>query len=163
MSEQNPFANHSIKLRGESMDRKRLRMIRKGLRTLHTLEIMAVNIYRYQITSKFPDLTAHLIAAMENEMRHVRDFIVKLLEYGMSPSPIRWAYWIVGFCFGFGSRILGKRMILQTGIWVETKAVHHYQELLDTIEWDEDTRPIVERDQEDERHHIALWESLLKK
>ncbi|NQT26054.1 demethoxyubiquinone hydroxylase family protein [candidate division KSB1 bacterium] len=145
------------------MNKKQLKEIHNGLRTLHTLEIMAVNIYKYQISNKNVDLKPHLIAAMQNEMRHVEDFIVKLLEYGMKPSPIRWAYWIVGLCFGFGSRILGRQQILKTGIWVEKKAVHHYQELLDTIDWDEDTRPIVAKNQEDERHHIALWQSLLKK
>jgi demethoxyubiquinone hydroxylase (CLK1/Coq7/Cat5 family) len=163
MAEQNPFLNHKVRLRGAGMDPKRLKAIHSGLRTLHTLEIMAVNIYRYQISKKHADLRPHHIAAMQNEMRHVEDFIVKLLEYGMTPSPIRWTYWIVGFCFGFGSRILGRTAILKTGIWVETKAVHHYQELLDTIDWDEDTRPIVAKNQQDERHHIALWESLLKK
>lgn len=100
---------------------------------------------------------------MQNEMGHVQDFIVKLLEYGMKPSPIQWAYWIVGFLFGFGSRVLGRTRILKTGVWAEAKAVDHYQELLDAIEWDEDTLPIVVRDQEDERHHMALWKSLLKK
>ena len=106
-------------------------------------------------------LRLDLIAAMQNEMGHVEDFLVKLLEYGFKPAWTRWAYWLVGWFFGFGSRILGRRWILKTGVWVEAKAVHHYSELLETIEWDEDTRPIIEKDQQDERHHIQLWESLM--
>jgi len=65
--------------------------------------------------------------------------------------------------FGFSSRLMGKKRILKTGIWVETKAVKHYKELLETIEWDEDTRRIVEKDQADEHGHIARWQAHLKK
>lgn len=162
MTEKNPFLNHPVRLRGTGMDTRERKAIRKGLRTLHTLEIMAVNIYRYQISGKHPDLSPHLIAAMENEMGHVRDFTVKLMEYGMRPSPIRWTYWIVGWVIGTGSRLMGRTRTLKTGVWVEQKAVNHYQELLDTIDWDADTRPIVEKDQEDERHHIAMWQNLLQ-
>jgi demethoxyubiquinone hydroxylase (CLK1/Coq7/Cat5 family) len=99
---------------------------------------------------------------MCNEMTHYQDFQVKLLEYGFRPSILRWAYWIVGFVFGFGSRLLGKKMILKTGIWVETKAVHHYGELLSSTDWDEDSRKIIEKDQADEYGHVNRWKSLLK-
>ena len=154
-------ATVTVQLRGEGMSKKRLKAIRNGLRTLHTLEVMAVQIYRFQAVVKDKDLRVNLIAAMQNEMGHVEDFLIKLLEYGFKPAWNRWAYWLVGYSFGFGSRILGRRWILKTGIWVETKAVHHYSELLETIEWDEDTRSILEKDQQDERHHIQLWESLM--
>jgi len=98
---------------------------------------------------------------MCNEMTHYQDFQVKLYEFGFKPSLIRWTYWIVGFIFGFGSRTLGKKAILKTGIWVETKAVQHYAELLETIDWDEDTRRIIEKDQADEDGHINKWRTLL--
>ena len=52
--------------------------------------------------------------------------------------------------------------ILKTGIWVESKAVQHYAELLDTIDWDEDTRRIIEKDQADEDGHISRWKTLLE-
>jgi ubiquinone biosynthesis monooxygenase Coq7 len=99
---------------------------------------------------------------MCNEMTHYQDFQVKLYEYSFKPSIIRWAYWMVGFTFGFGSRLLGRRMILKTGIWVETKAVNHYAELLDTIDWDEETRKIIEKDQADEYGHINRWRNLFE-
>jgi len=62
---------------------------------------------------------------------------------------------------GFASRLLGSKAILKVGIWVETKAVHHYGELLETIEWDDDTRKIIEKDQADEFGHIDNWKQLL--
>lgn len=152
----------NVKLRGQGMPRKRLEKIEKGLRTFHTLEIMAVNIYKFQITKSSNELNRQLIAAMCNEMTHLQDFEVKLFEYRFKPSKIRWIYWLVGFIFGFGSRLMGQRAILRTGIWVEKKAVHHYDKLLQTIEWEEETRRTIEKDQADEVGHIIRWTNLLK-
>ena len=151
-----------FKFRGIEMPPERLKAIKKGLRTLHTLETMAVNIYKFQITGKANELNLQIIAAMHNEMTHLQDFQSKLFEYGFKPSKFRFAYWGVGFIFGFFSRLMGRKAILKTGIWVETKAVHHYDELLKNIEWDEETRKIVEKDQADEFSHIQRWESFLK-
>jgi ubiquinone biosynthesis monooxygenase Coq7 len=151
-----------FKFRGIEMSPERLKTIRKGLKTLHTLETMAVNIYKFQITKKANELNLQIIAAMNNEMTHLQDFQSKLFEYGFKPSKFRFAYWIVGFVFGFFSRLMGRKAVLKTGIWVETKAVHHYDELLKDIEWDDETRKIVEKDQADEFGHIKRWESFLK-
>ena len=149
-------------LRGQGMSPSRLSAIKKGLRTLHTLELMASNIYRFQITKKPAELNRELVAAMCNEMCHYQDFTVKLYEYGFRPNCLRWAFWLVGFSFGFVSRLLGKRAILKTGIWVERKAVTHYAELLENIDWDEDTRCVIEKDQADEDGHISRWRKHLE-
>jgi len=154
--------NH-IKLRGEGMTAERLKTIKKGLLTFHTLEVMAVNIYKFQLSNKKDELHRQLIAAMLNEMTHIQDFQIKLFEYGWRPSLLRIPYWFVGFTFGFGSRLLGRKAILKTGIWVESKAVHHYKALLKSIEWDDDTRQMIEKDQADEDGHINRWRSLLAK
>jgi demethoxyubiquinone hydroxylase (CLK1/Coq7/Cat5 family) len=148
-------------LRGEGMAPERLKVIKKALRTLHTLETMAQNIYKFQLTRKRSELNKQLVEAMCNEMTHLQDFQVKLYEYGWKPSKFRWAYWIVGWAFGTFSKLLGVSMILKTGVWVETKAVDHYAELLETVEWDADTRPIVEKNQADEQGHINRWRTLL--
>ena len=152
-----------LKLRGQGMPSDRLKRIEEGLQTLHTLETMAANIYKFQITRKESELNLQLIAAMGNEMTHLQDFQIKLFEYGFKPSMLRWLYWMVGFKFGFFSRLAGTIAILRTGIWVEKKAVRHYDELLGKIEWDEETRKIIEKDQADEYGHIKLWEAFLKK
>lgn len=154
--------NRDIKIRGEGMPAPRLKAIKKGLLTLHTLELMAVNIYKFQISKKQTGLNRQLIAAMCNEMTHMQDFQVKLFEYGWKPGKTRGAFWIAGFGFGFFSRLMGKKAILKTGIWVETKAVHHYTKLLEEIEWDEDTRKVMQKDHADEYGHINMWKEMLK-
>jgi len=149
-----------FKIRGQDTPPARLKDIRKGLLALHTLELMASTIYKIQITSSKDELNRQLIAAMCNEMVHYQDFQVKLFEYGWKPSKLRWLYWLVGFAFGFISRLIGTKAILRTGIWVESKAVSHYDELLHNVNWDEDTRKVIEKDQADEQGHITRWKNL---
>lgn len=151
-----------VLLRGEGMPPRRLKAIRKGLRTLHTLELMAVTIYRFQISGKRSEHDRRLIAAMCNEMTHLQDFQVKLYEYGFTPSKLHGAYLVPGFVFGFVSKLLGRNAVLATGIWVERKAVRHYGELLETVDWDDDTRGVVEKNRADEQGHIDLWRSMMK-
>jgi ubiquinone biosynthesis monooxygenase Coq7 len=147
--------------RGQGMTAKHLRDIKKALRSLHTLEIMAATLYRFQISTDPSELNLQLVIAMCNEMTHIQDFQVKLYEYGLRPSKLRWTFWIVGLVIGFGSRLLGPRSILKTAVWVERKAVRHYAELLEGVEWDEGVRRIVEKDQSDEEGHIRRWQRLL--
>ncbi len=154
--------DEDFKLRGEGFDADRLKAIKKGLLTLHTLELMASTVYKFQITGQRSEMNRQLIAAMCNEMGHYQDFQIKLYEYGFKPSKIRWAYWMVGFVFGFGSRLLGKRAMLKVGVFVETKAVDHYAHLLAEIDWDDETRKVVEKDAADEDGHINRWKALLQ-
>ena len=151
-----------FQMRGQGMSSARLKSIRKGLRTLHTLETMAVSIYKSQITKKVNEHNRQLIAAMCNEMTHVQDFQVKLYEYGWKPGKLRGMYWIAGSLLGFFSQLMGRRAVLKTGIWVETAAVHRYDEFLETIDWDEATRKTLEKDQADEYGHINRWKELLQ-
>ncbi len=150
-----------IRLRGEGYPLARLRDIQKGLRALHTLELMAQTIYKFQLTKERSEMNGLLVAAMCNEMGHYQDFQVKLYEYGFRPSFLRGLYWLIGFGVGFGSRLLGRRAVLKTGIWIESKAVRHYAELLATIDWDDETRKVIEKDQADEDGHISRWKSML--
>lgn len=106
-------------------------------------------------------MNRELIAAMCNEMTHVQNFQVKLYEYGLTPGLLRWAWWLVGCVLGVTSRLLGPKAILKTGIWVESKAVHHYAQLLQAAPWDPPTRTVIQKDQADESGHIRMWRQLL--
>lgn len=150
-----------VRLRSKPIDPGKLKPLKKALQAFHTLETMAANIYKFQLTKEPSELNRQLIAAMCNEMTHLQDFQVKLYEYGLRPGILRPAFWMVGFVFGFVSRLLGPKAILKTGIWVETKAVKHYAELLEAVEWDEQTRKMIEKDQADEDGHISRWKNML--
>jgi ubiquinone biosynthesis monooxygenase Coq7 len=92
--------NIDIKSRGQGFAASRLKAVKKGLLMLHTLELMAQTIYKFQVTRRHDELNRQLIAAMCNEMTHYQDFQVKILEYGFRPSILRSAYWLVGFALG---------------------------------------------------------------
>jgi hypothetical protein len=50
---------------------------RKGLRTLHTLELMDQTIYKFQLTREESEINRQLVAAMCSEMGHCQDFHIK--------------------------------------------------------------------------------------
>lgn len=151
-----------VKPRGRGLTPAERKAVRKGLRALHTLEIMATTIYKCQITDEPSHLNTELTAAMCNEMTHIQDFQTKLYEYGMKPSKLRWRFWLVGYVLGLGSRMMGTQRMLKTGIWTEEKAVHHYGELLASARWDDETRAIIEKDRADEFGHIERWRRYLE-
>lgn len=148
--------------RGLGMDKNRLKEIHAALLAFHNLENMAANIYRFQICKNNADeLNQEIIAAMLNEMGHIEDFQVKLYEFGFKPSIMMYAYQIVGMVFGIFSRLKGEKGIRAMGVWVESKAVSHYDELLENVEWDEDTKKVIAKDQADEYGHIRRWKNEL--
>lgn len=148
--------------REKGVDKERLNKIKEALLAFHNLENMAANIYRFQICKNNSDeLNKELIAAMLNEMGHIEDFQVKLYEYGFKPSIMMYAYQVVGFVFGIYSRLKGEKGIRAMGVWVESKAVAHYDELLSSVEWDEDSRRVIAKDQADEYGHIRRWKNEL--
>ncbi len=153
--------HEEIGFRGRDLPAEERNKIRKALRTLHSLEIMAVTIYRFQIGGAQTELNRQLIAAMCNEMTHAQDFQTRLYEYGMKPSVFRLFWLAVGIVFGLSSRLGGPKAILRMGIWVESKAVHHYSQLLGAADWDGPTAAVITKDQDDERGHIATWRRLL--
>jgi demethoxyubiquinone hydroxylase (CLK1/Coq7/Cat5 family) len=148
-------------IRLRTVPRAEKKAVRRGLRTLYTMEIMAVAIYRFQMSGRHPDLTVPLIAAMGNEMTHAQDFRIKLAEHGFKPAWNRFAYAAAGMALGAGSRFLGRRAVLLAAAWVEGKAIGHYGRILDSAEWDPETRAVLERDRSDERDHLKTWRELI--
>ena len=148
--------------RGRSLDADKRTALKKGLQTLHALEIMAVTIYKCQITRDVTPLNTALTTAMANEMTHMQDFQTRLYEYGFRPAKLRGRFWMVGYVFGLGSRMMGPTRVLKTGIWVESKAAEHYGRLLEGAEWDDETRTLIEKDRADEYGHIARWKGFLE-
>jgi demethoxyubiquinone hydroxylase (CLK1/Coq7/Cat5 family) len=152
-----------VKPRGRALSPDKRKALKKGLQTLHALEIMAVTIYKCQITAEETPLNNALATAMANEMTHMQDFQTRLYEYGFKPAKLRGRFWLVGYVFGLGSRMVGTERILKTGIWTENKAVEHYGKLLAGADWDDETRVFIEKDRADEYGHIARWKAFLEK
>ena len=129
------------------------------------LEIMAVRIYRGQRWRLGrSEVTAEALEkAIAVEERHVRDLASRRQELGGSPSLLSPFYAVAGWLIGLVPSLLGQRTALKTGIWVEERAVKDYQRLLDRVPFDDESRALVQQNQEDEREHIRMWEECLAK
>jgi demethoxyubiquinone hydroxylase (CLK1/Coq7/Cat5 family) len=150
-----------IQRRGAGFSEEKLNKTKKTLRKLHTLELMAQTIYRFQITNEKTELNRQLIAAMCNEITHYQDFTVLLYEFGLTPSPFRWAFWLAGLAMGLYSRLKGPQAILKLDKWVEQLAADDYERILDRSEIDEYFKGILEKNQTDEFGHIDRWTAML--
>jgi len=62
---------------------------------------------------------------------------------------------------GCSSCVLGLKRVLKTDIWVEKEAIKHYNKLLGTIDWDQETRKVLEKNSADEQEHVRRWEKLM--
>ena len=63
---------------------------------------------------------------------------------------------------GFTTTLLGKTFILKTDIRVENRAVRDYSDFLQRIDFDEESRGLVQKNLEDEKVHIRRWEESLE-
>ena len=127
------------------------------------LEVMAVRVYRGQgWRLGRSEITAEALAkATAIEERHVRDLVARRQELGGSASMLSPFYALVGWLIGFVPSVLGQRAALKTGIWVEERAVKDYQRLLDRVPFDDESRALIQQNQQDEREHIRMWEESL--
>ncbi len=69
-----------IRPRGRDLGKEKRKALKRGLQTLHSLEIMAVNIYKCQITKDVTPLNTALAMSMSNEMTHMQDFQTRLVR-----------------------------------------------------------------------------------
>jgi len=141
------------------------REVLRAFRALVNLEIMAVRVYRGQRWRLGrSEVTAEALEkAIAVEEKHVRDLASRRQELGGSPSVLSPFYAVAGWLIGFVPSLLGQRAALKTSIWVEERAVKDYQQMLDRVPFDDDSRALVQQNQEDEREHIRMWEECLAK
>jgi len=141
------------------------REILRAFRALVNLEIMAVRVYRGQRWRLGrSEVTAEALEkAIAVEEKHVRDLASRRQKLGGSPSVLSPFYAVAGWLLGFVPSLLGQRAALKTSIWVEERAVKDYQRVLDRVPFDDESRALVQQNQEDEREHIRMWEECLAK
>jgi len=127
----------NVKVRGGDFTPARRAAVRKGLHTLHTLEIMAVNIYKCQITAR-PCAAQHQrpAAIVQRDDPHA-GFPDEAVRAWLKPSKLRWSFWLVGYVFGLGlalCSVAGACSGRAPG-W-NARAFMTYGELLASVEWE---------------------------
>lgn len=153
---------HDVGLFGISATQEQLRAARKTLRDIHRLETMAVQVYRAQWSREPTELNRQLIAAMDNEVTHQAEALSRLMQFGGRPTLLRVPFYIVGWVMGRASRCFGLRAMMRLGMWVEGKAIEHYEHLSAAVQWHKSTYDILLRLWEDERTHRARWQWFLE-
>ena len=151
-----------VRTLGQDYPPERREQIRKALTTLHANEVMAVNIYKAQITAKPCELNTQLAAAMFNEMTHMQDFQLKLYEYGFKPSRLRWAQWWVGLRLRLWISPSGHSTDPEDRHLGKPRPSSTTSAYSKAADWDEETRAVVEKDQADEVGHLERWKDFLK-
>jgi bacterioferritin len=135
----------------------------RTLRKLHNVERFAVEIYRTQIRA-FTEkgIADRLKAAMATEQEHVTDLRARIGELGGSCSWLGFLFQIAGKLLGFTTTLLGKMFLLNTDIWVERRAVKDYGDFLQKVDFDEKSRGLIQKNLEDEKAHIKMWEESIE-
>lgn len=135
----------------------------RTLRKLHNVERFAVEIYRTQIGA-FPEkeIADRLRAAMANEQEHVNDLQERIGELGGSRSWLGFFFQRAGRLLGFTTTLLGKVFLLKTDIRVEKRAVKDYGDFLQKVDFDEKSRGLIQKNIEDEKAHIKMWEESIE-
>jgi len=134
-----------------------------GLRQMYNLERFAVEVYRRQIRA-FPqkDIRERLEAARDNEQEHVDDLRARIEELGGSCPWQGFFFQMAGMVLGSTSTLLGRMFALNADIRLEQRAVRDYGAFLQKIDFDENSRRLIQKNIEDEKVHIKRWEDSKK-
>ncbi len=135
----------------------------RSLRWMQNMERLATQLYRTQ-TRAFTDKesTDKLQAAIANEQEHADSLAVCLKRLDGRASPLGFLFPIAGSLIGFITTLMGKALLFKAAIWIEERAVKDYQLYLERVKFDGETVDLLQRIIEDEKRHIATWQSCLE-
>jgi bacterioferritin len=138
--------------------------ILRALNAVVKVEAMAVQIYRAQMW-RFrgrQEIAERLVQATSAERRHFADLTSRVRELGGTPSRLSPLFAVAGWIMGFLPTLVGKVPTLKLNIWVEERAVRDYQSFLDRVNFDDDSRALMEKNMADEKEHIRAWEESIE-
>jgi len=131
----------------------------RALNAVVKVEAMAVQIYRAQMW-RFRgrrEIAERLIHATVNERKHFDDLTSRVRDLGGTPSRLSPLFAVAGWMIGFLPTLAGKVPALKLDIWVEERAVRDYQGFLNRVNFDEESRALMEKNMADEEEHIRAW------
>lgn len=135
----------------------------RALRKMHNLERFAAGIYARQIRAfSEEEIASKLKVAKDNEQEHVDGLRGRIEELGGATSWLGFFFQMAGKVLGFATTLLGKASILKADIRLEKRAVKDYGGLLEKVNFDEESRTLIEKNIEDERAHIERWQESLE-
>lgn len=136
-----------------------------SLNTMYNIERAATAIYKAQARAfrSNPAVYETLKAATANEQEHADGLKASVAELKGRGSFLGWLFALGGMMIGFVTRIMGKKRMMKTDVWVEKKAVKDYGAFLDRVNFDEKSAALIKKNIEDERRHVNNWLGILDK
>jgi bacterioferritin len=135
-----------------------------ALNAVVKVEAMAVQIYRAQMW-RFrgrQEIAQRLIHATANEQQHFDDLVSRVRDLGSTPSRLSPLFAVAGWIIGFLPTLAGKVPALKLDILVEERAVKDYQGFLSSVNFDDESRELMERNMADEKEHIRAWKESIE-
>jgi bacterioferritin len=136
----------------------------RALNAVVKVEAMAIQIYRAQMW-RFrgrQEIAQKLVDATDNERKHFADLTSRVRDLGGTPSRLSPLFAVAGWIMGFLPAVVGKVPALKVDILVEERAVKDYQGFLNRVDFDDESREIMERNMADEKEHIRAWKESIE-
>ena len=136
--------------------------VMRSLRWMQNMERFATDNYRAQ-TRAFTDKESadKLRAATANERQHADDLTACLERLGGGPSPLGPLFRMTGTLLGVITTLLGKTLLFKGDVWIEKRAIRDYGRYLERVGFDGETVDMLRRIIEDEKRHVATWQSCI--
>jgi len=136
----------------------------RALNAVVKVEAMAVQIYRAQMW-RFrgrQEIAERLVHATANERKHFDDLTSRVRDLGSTPSRLSPLFAVAGWIMGLLPALAGKVPALNLDIWVEERAVRDYQGFLNVVNFDDESRALMEKNMVDEEEHIRAWKESIE-
>ncbi|MFA5055633.1 MAG: demethoxyubiquinone hydroxylase family protein [Dehalococcoidia bacterium] len=134
-----------------------------SLNTMYNIERAATAIYKAQ-AGAFRSAPAYyeiLKEATANEQEHADGLKARVAELKGKGSFMGWFFALGGMMIGLTTRIMGKKRIMKTNIWVEQKAVKDYGAFLEKVNFDDKSAALIKKNIGDEQRHVNNWTRIL--
>ena len=134
-----------------------------SLNTMYNIERAATAIYKTQAGAFKANAAVYetFKAATANEQEHADGLKARVAELKGKGSFIGWFFALGGLMIGLMTRIMGKKRVMKTNIWVENKAVKDYGAFLKKVNFDEKSAALIKKNIGDEQRHVDNWTRIL--
>jgi len=134
-----------------------------SLNTMYNIERAATAIYKAQAGAfrNNPSVYETFKAATANEQEHADGLMARVADLKGRGSFVGWFFALGGMMIGIATRLLGKKRVMKTNIWVEKKAVKDYGAFLQKVNFDEKSATLIKKNIGDEQRHVDNWTRIL--
>ncbi|MFA5368346.1 MAG: demethoxyubiquinone hydroxylase family protein [Dehalococcoidia bacterium] len=134
-----------------------------SLNVMYNIERAATAIYKAQAGAFRGNAAVYKTfkAATANEQEHADGLKARVAELKGRGSFMGWFFALGGMMIGVVSRIMGKKRVMKTNIWVEKKAVKDYGAFLEKVNFDETSAALIRKNIGDEQRHVDNWTRIL--